>query len=601
MVFFFPTEPWIRRNLIIGEVEKFRKDHPDGIDGEIFAASVEAVVKKLRDSGGNHPADVEIDKRKDRKISERTIRYYRARGWIADPYRRKGRGARYHEIHLMQMLAAHRLRLDEAPEADIEKVARMGFDECLGIVIGEEVERSLPSAASCDALQLILVCEEGNSEALQVARSVASLARRSCRSLIQVSVHETEIYLEKTTGADEGRKPSDGVVADKETDSEEGDGRIRKQIQSFRRQHRIDDGAFVQILTSRSHELNWFADWGATHPRDGVLHLGEYQCKLEISQEAVIASYALLLAICGELAGRGVSPYSLFHRDRSRGCLFDFCDDGRDLPLKLLSGDICSQCLDRMAPVFTTGLMREVASFLDAIRGRVRALQQFAPDPETRLREILRSVYVHALIEANSPGREDPVSLPQAGEDLNEWVFESRIGEDFGVSGELESLARLAGKARKGEQEDDEWAPSRNAVLGALGRLHPDLRFVRIDSIGLNSGVFIVKGTPLEGVTADSWDFSFDRDLSALGITDTPATYAKFGEAGSSPRFVNVDDHLRIVDEGGKVRAVLRLPDGTLVDYADGVPLSGCKAFSEKEKDSEARESTASPLYCPTP
>jgi hypothetical protein len=58
---------------------------------------------------------------------------------------------------------------------------------------------------------------------------------------------------------------------------------------------------------------------------------------------------------------------------------------------------------------------------------------------------------------------------------------------------------------------------------------------------------------------------------------------------------VNVDYHLRIVDEGGTVRAVLRLPDGTLVDYADGIPLRGCMAFSEKGKDSEARESTASP------
>jgi hypothetical protein len=366
---------------------------------------------------------------------------------------------------------------------------------------------------------------------------------------------------------------------------EDGDGTIRNQIQDFRRRHLIAEDAFVQIVTSREHGYNWFADWGATNPRDGVLHLRDYGFQFGVAKEAVTASYALLLAFCGELAGRGVSPYGLFHRDGPHGCLFDSCVRKEEIVLKLLAGDICKVCLEKLRPHFTKELLREAMTFQDTIRDRVRVLRQFGADPEVRLQEILRSVYVHARIEANSSGREANLPLPEEGSDLEDWCYDSRVGASLGISRELASLRRLADEGDERVFDGSKWNQAQDVIVGKLSRLHPNLQLVRIDSISLKPGEIITEGASLWNNSAEPWEFSFDGDLASAGITDAGSTYAKIGETGSSPRFVKMNTHLRIVNDGGTVQAALRLPDNTVVDYLDGMPLRGCKAFHEKKDD----------------
>jgi len=587
MAFFFKYKPQSDRVLIMDMVEAFRTASPDGVDIGGFAQMVQGAVKKLMGSGearliANSPEGTGSDARKTRSgISERTVRYYRSEGWIADPYRSKGRGARYHEIHFLQMLGAYKLRLKKTPELEIKKVAKMTFAECLRILTEEAVEPTCLPTVSGDSFSLLLVTERNNPESRRVAKAVRTMARRHCSSLIQVSVYDTEIDLTEAEGVGEKKRISLGEFNENMPDPEDGDGKIRNQIQEFRRLHRIDENVFVQIVTSRIHKFDWFADWGATNPRDGVLHLGDYELKFGVSKEAVTASYALLLAFCGELAGRGVSPYGLFHRDHSRGCLFDFCDENRDVVLKLLSGDICDECLDQLKLIFTRDLMRETASFLDGIRSRVRALRQFGPNPEEDLQKLLRLIFVHAVIEAKSPGRETVLSLPDEGGDLEEWVFKSGVGVSMGIARELEALKQLVGN-RKGkcEADDIEWRRSRDAVLKALHRLHPNLQIVRIDSVRLESGKFIASGVSLRDGSANSWEIVLSGDLASVGITDTGTTYASIADGGAGLRFINLNTHLRVVGEHDTAQAVLHLPDGTLVDYTDGVPLRGCTAFS---------------------
>jgi hypothetical protein len=588
MFFFTPIDP--RHRKVMERVEEFRATYPSGADLKDFVEMVLVAVKDpgmgLTSSGG--PGVVSIDARTTRnEISDRTVRYYRTKGWIADPYRDKGRGARYHEIHFLQMLAAYKLRLSRSPmEAAIGKVAKMTFDECLETITGRGKDVAMGSAweeaEPCDVFRVLLVAERQNPEARRVAKLVHALARRNGGSRLLVRIHDAEIELVDAAK----REFPDNEVSTQTTDSEDGDGRIRSQIRELRTQHGIDRNDFVQIVTTRTHKWDWFADWGATNPRDGVLHVGDYEREFGISKEAVTASYSLLLAFCGELAGRGVSPYGLFHRDHSRGCLFDFCDEKRDVVLKLLSGDICHDCLQRLRPLFGKGLMREVASFLDAIRGRVRALGQYVAEAEEKLREILRRVFVHALIDGNVRGQMGAESLPQDGDDLQMWVFESGVGVSLGIARELDALRALVGKrAANGEVDENAWSHSRGAIIETLRHLHPDLQFVRIDSVQLKSGALIAEGASLpecqgEDCQADSWQFSFDGDLASLGITDSGATYARIVQEGTGPRFVKIDTHLRVEEVGGRSRAVLRLPDGTLVDYADGTPLRGCTAFS---------------------
>ena len=564
----------------------FRSDFPEGANVGGFAEFVRESLIEVNEILHLEKSEAVAPDRR------RIVRYYQSQGWISAPSKKTGREVIYDENQLVQMLLSYCLRelkTPITPKEEIKKVAALSLDMCLqrfsnGLAPAPAATLTdTPDDGSlveqCDHFHIQLVASRGEPETGRVARSIRALARHNDGAYFTVDVCDEEIDL------------GDGIASEKVvndvndvTDIIDGDGSIRSLIPPFREQQKIGKDALVQIVTNRPHVFNWFADWGPTNPRDGVLHLGNYEFQFGAASAAVSASYSLLLAVCGELERRGISPYDLFHRFHARGCLFDSCERKEEIVLKLLAGDICKDCLEKLRPHFSNDLLREITLFQDAIRDRVRVLRQYVPDPEEDLQTLLRLVFVHSLVAANAPGGSTAVSLPKDGDDLEEWVFASGVGTSLGIDRELKALKRLAdGRMGNGEADEDKWSHSHDGIVKILHRLHPNLQIVRIDSVRLKSGEFIAEGASLLNSQAESREIAFQGDLASFGITDTGATYAQFGKAGTAPSFAKIGTHLRVVGKDGTIQAVLRLPDNTLVDYTDGLPLRGCTAFSGVE------------------
>lgn len=571
-------------------------DNPlPGVGIEEFVNGLEAARKQLVAAG---LLDVifgenKRDKRKKQGIAVRTVRYYQTKGWIAPPIRekKKGKAVYYTGLHHAQMLAAYLRRLrtpDERLEMDLAKISHAsGIETCLAVLApllsssSDPEESASPSTSSaqpaslpkemtvCDALEIRLVPVPDDPVASAVAGELQSWFLRL--GLPKVSLETVE--------------------ADPEAFGNENPGEsLRETIPALREEHGLPETALVQVITSRPHPLDWFADWGENGVRDGVIHLEDYERLYGVPKTALAASYSLLLAFAGELAVRGTSPYELFGI-AERGCLFDFCEKKKDVVLKLRSGDICKECLDRLRPLFGSDLLADAARLLDGIRSKVRALAPCLRGAETVLDEVAREVFVHAVVASRSDA-DGGIPLPQEGESLGGWLSSSGIGEHFGIGEELRQLETFLDRnsAGKAPGQSGQAAPDKilEKVRNALEKRHPGLAFVRIDDVKFVEGRMMAKGrssaaSPCDASGEGEWEQALPELPANLGIDKTEATYAVVKEEGKPERYRNVDEHLRVYDQGGLARLVLHLPDGALVDRADGLPLRGCEAFDGEE------------------
>ena len=372
-----PSQANQLQRLVNERLNVFRIKFPTGANIEDFAVFVRKSIEKINSILNLKKSEASIPDPK------RIVRYYQSRGWISIPTRKLGREVFYEEIHLVQMLLSYCLRGSKtlgvkATIDEIEEVAEMSLNMCLERFI--RGLNSVPEAilidgpkrellARCERFHILLVTSCGDSETSGAARAIENMARSRDESYFKVDVCDKEIDVECAGSPEEAVSKASDII--------DGDGSIRSHLPEFREEHGLANEALVQVITNRPHLFNWFADWGPTNPRDGVLHLGNYEVQFGVSSAAICASYSLLLALCAELEQRGISPYHLFHRFHPRGCLFDACEKKVDIVLKLLAGDICKDCLEKLRPYFSDELLREITLFQDSIRDEVRVLGQF--------------------------------------------------------------------------------------------------------------------------------------------------------------------------------------------------------------------------------
>jgi hypothetical protein len=92
-------------------------------------------------------------------------------------------------------------------------------------------------------------------------------------------------------------------------------------------------------------EDNWFSHW---HPREqvAVVSVWDWNNTAAVPMEAFVA-YEVLLNGLPALSAH-YSPLALSHEE-TRGCLWDFCWDKREIEIKLQTMDLCSECRTRLA------------------------------------------------------------------------------------------------------------------------------------------------------------------------------------------------------------------------------------------------------------
>lgn len=120
------------------------------------------------------------------------------------------------------------------------------------------------------------------------------------------------------------------------------------------------------VLTGCGLADNWFSHW---HDESRTAVVSAYDWSL-VSRSPLAAGVAAAVVLHGwRMICPGHDPDALFH-DETRGCLFDLCREKTEVDRKLLAGDLCHDCRERLvaAGVAVEPILRALA----AVRGLAR-------------------------------------------------------------------------------------------------------------------------------------------------------------------------------------------------------------------------------------
>ena len=115
----------------------------------------------------------------------------------------------------------------------------------------------------------------------------------------------------------------------------------------LRDEFRIKRNDFVVLLTYRFNSLNWFSH--CNKEKNAFIHAAEWEKFSVNAHHKYPVAYQVIENVLQNLMGIDSSDgkNEFVHLD-VKGCINDFCQDKREVILKLRTADICENCLNRI-------------------------------------------------------------------------------------------------------------------------------------------------------------------------------------------------------------------------------------------------------------
>ncbi|KAB7726843.1 hypothetical protein F5984_23295 [Rudanella paleaurantiibacter] len=126
--------------------------------------------------------------------------------------------------------------------------------------------------------------------------------------------------------------------------------------QHYRTNHRIDPSHEIVLLTKRPNALNWFSAFDGNG--NIFIHTADWERYVSADAKYPIA-YQVLSNTLQQSMGLDKDA-SLIHQEPI-GCMNDFCGHKQQVSLKLRTGDICTECLNRLQQAEVPDLLVESA------------------------------------------------------------------------------------------------------------------------------------------------------------------------------------------------------------------------------------------------
>ena len=114
----------------------------------------------------------------------------------------------------------------------------------------------------------------------------------------------------------------------------------------YREIFRIENDAFVVLLTKRKNSLNWFSSFDGR--RNIFVNTAEWNQFTSVSSKYPI-SYQILENIMKSLMNLDIAnDKDTYLHEPVRGCMNDFCVNKNQIIIKLQTANICLQCMERI-------------------------------------------------------------------------------------------------------------------------------------------------------------------------------------------------------------------------------------------------------------
>jgi hypothetical protein len=144
----------------------------------------------------------------------------------------------------------------------------------------------------------------------------------------------------------------------------------------YRKISNIKKNDYVVLLTSRKNELNWFSH--CDENKNIFVHTKDWDYYIKAPEKFPIA-YQVVENVMQNLMGLNleVNPSPYIHNE-PLGCMNDFCQNKQQIILKLRTGDICRECLQKIQQEkIDDEIVNQVIGLFEVIRTQLLFKQGF--------------------------------------------------------------------------------------------------------------------------------------------------------------------------------------------------------------------------------
>lgn len=137
--------------------------------------------------------------------------------------------------------------------------------------------------------------------------------------------------------------------------------------QTARMKNSVETDSFIFILTEKPNERNFFGYLDPAHPRNGFINVGDWERFIHCSAELPVAYHILALMLQHQMVSSEHELAQILHREPV-GCVNDFCQNKREVILKMRTADICPNCMEPLAKKLSPPEMNHVFELLESLR-----------------------------------------------------------------------------------------------------------------------------------------------------------------------------------------------------------------------------------------
>lgn len=204
-------------------------------------------------------------------------------------------------------------------------------------------------------------------------------------SMLEIERKKTRIFLENEFKKKENYNPEGIMESNDSRGYEKINFPIEREVASprdilkscynFRTENDIGDEDFVILLTEQANNLNWFSFGDENN--NAFIHTSDWGYYLGCNSAYPI-TYEVISNIYYMILFEGMSDINIHTHKIPEGCINDFCEQKKDIKLKMRTADICSVCQDLMiARNFPMSIYTQIFEIMEYLRTKLISLERF--------------------------------------------------------------------------------------------------------------------------------------------------------------------------------------------------------------------------------
>ena len=144
----------------------------------------------------------------------------------------------------------------------------------------------------------------------------------------------------------------------------------------YRKQKNITHNEFVLLLTDIPNEYNWFASLDEQMPYNGFIHTADWVKFIHSPPEFPIA-YEVIALMLQKNIFNSMNDVRLKSHHSSIGCVSDFCENKKEIIIKLRTADICHYCMEQLKTKLSMSEIFHALRIMESLRVKMLYAQNF--------------------------------------------------------------------------------------------------------------------------------------------------------------------------------------------------------------------------------